>query len=44
MATFFNPGSLQGKITSAYITLVVCTAVLGFVDKQRFQQLFINLI
>ena len=31
MAAFFNPGSLQGKITSAYITLVVCTAVLGFI-------------
>lgn len=31
MATLFNLTSLRGKITSAYITLVISTAVLGIV-------------
>ncbi|MFV9614763.1 MAG: sensor histidine kinase [Gammaproteobacteria bacterium] len=31
MATFFDLNSLQGKITSAYITLVISTAVLGII-------------
>ena len=31
MATFFDLSSLQGKITSAYIMLVVCASVLGFI-------------
>jgi len=31
MAIFFELNSLQGKITSAYITLVVSTAVLGII-------------
>ncbi len=31
MATFFNLGSLRGRITSAYITLVGCATVLGII-------------
>jgi hypothetical protein len=31
MATLFDMNSLQGKITSAYITLVVGTLVLGII-------------
>ena len=31
MATFFDLSSMRGKITSAYITLVVCVTALGFI-------------
>lgn len=31
MAAFFDLNSLRGKITSAYITLVISTAVLGII-------------